>query len=401
MWKFPILMDGATGTVLITAGMKQDQQVAEYVLNNKNVLLKAQKNYISAGSQLLMTSTFGVNSVKYPDNFRELNRELFAITKQAVSESGENVLIAGEMSPSGLFLEPYGDATFEDIYKVFYDQAQVLAECGADVIALSTMYSLPETRIAVLAAKDACGLDVLASMTVDEHGKTMSGNDILACIAVLQAVGASAVGMNCSNGPIEMSKLVEKSYDIANIPLMVKPNAGADVSKYLETDVFSEYMVKMFKNGANILGGCCGTDSSYIQQIKKDIFNDEFINKYKKNVKNIDDNDFYILSSEKNVFKINKSLNYVETMNCADFIEEMTDLEFDDSVIYVKIDDENDTEEFLMNVFMADLPIFAVCKKFELAEMLAKKYCGILIMNGNYFDELQNKILRSFGTILV
>ena len=384
--EYPLLLDGATGTNLIMAGMKSDDRVADYILNNPDVMSLLQRNYIEAGSRLLLTPTFGVNSIKYGASYEELNIKLVALTAKTVKESGKDVMITGEMSPCGLFAEPLGNSCFNDIYNIFAQQARVLDKAGVDAIALSTMYSLSETRIALLAVRENTDKPVIACVTVDENGKTMSGNDVLACVALLQSMGAAAVGLNCSTGPIEMLEQIKRISEINTIPIIAKPNAGMDVNKYLSPEIFAFYIGELMKQGASIVGGCCGTDPEYIKLINNEIlpmyskeyFNSTIIRNKEEHIKN----ETFNCATGKNLYVLNKEVDLSEELDAQTFIDDIFEIErtsFD--AAYLRLDTEDDVDNLIQNSYMIDIPICISSEDHNLIDRTVREYCGTVLID--------------------
>ena len=200
-----LLLDGATGTNLISAGMKPGERTADFVLANPAVMSDLIRRYIEAGSQVVYTPTFGVNSEKFGNGYAEILRKLIYLTKETVEKYGNGkVLIASDISPCGLFCEPMGKATFRDIYTAFEGPLKVFTEENVDILSFMTMYSLSESRTALLACKELSDKPVFASVTVDANGTTMTGSDIKTCVSLLGSLGAASAGFNCSTGPLDM-----------------------------------------------------------------------------------------------------------------------------------------------------------------------------------------------------
>ena len=152
-----------------------------------------------------------------------MNVELARLT---VDIAGDHAFVGGDLSSTGSFLAPLGDLEFEQVVDIYKVQVLALAEGGVDFIVIETMIDIQETRAAVIAAKEACNLPVVASMTFDAHGRTLTGTTPAAAAITLISAGADAVGLNCSTGPAEMLPLVEAMKQVASVPLLVKPNAG-------------------------------------------------------------------------------------------------------------------------------------------------------------------------------
>lgn len=268
---FPLLLDGATGTNLMKAGMPSGVCVEKWICDNPGPLMELQRAYAGAGSAAVMAPTFGANRVKLAayglgDKAAEMNRRLVEISREAV---GTGTLVAGDIAPTGLFVEPFGDATFGELVCVYREQMRALRDAGADYIALETMMNLTDSRAALLAAKET-GLPVTATLTVEENGRTLSGGDIAASLTVLAAMGADCVGVNCSTGPQAVLKALEKTSEYVTLPLVAKPNAGLPAQDgsgiySIGPEEFAAFVPEFLRAGAGALGGCCGTTPEYIR----------------------------------------------------------------------------------------------------------------------------------------
>ncbi|MBQ8611450.1 MAG: homocysteine S-methyltransferase family protein [Oscillospiraceae bacterium] len=259
-----VLLDGGTGTGLMAAGMPKGVCVERWVLEHPQVLIDWQRRYLAAGSRILLTPTFGANRARLKqfgeqDNVTELNRRLAALTVEAAAGKA---LVAGDVSPTGLFCEPFGDTSFEELVAIYTEQIAALKQAGADLIFAETMMSLGDVRAAVVAARD-CGLPVLASVTLENGGRTVSGMPADAAVLALQAAGADAVGLNCSTGAQDMASLLPALQKYARIPLLVKPNAGTPDAP-LSPAAFGEACAAMAQQGVFLLGGCCQSTPEHI-----------------------------------------------------------------------------------------------------------------------------------------
>lgn len=259
-----LILDGATGTGLMAAGMPRGVCVERWVLEHPQVLTDWQKQYLAAGSRLLLTPTFGANRARLAqfgeqDNVAELNRRLAALTVEAAAGKA---LVAGDVSPTGLFCEPFGDAAFEELVAIYAEQIAALKDAGVDLIFAETMMSLGDVRAAVVAAKDA-GLPVIASVTMDGGSRTLSGMTPEAAVLCLQAAGADAVGLNCSTGVEDMAALLPGMRQVARVPLAAKPNAGTPEAP-LTPEAFGPLCAAMADEGALLLGGCCQSSPAHI-----------------------------------------------------------------------------------------------------------------------------------------
>lgn len=276
--KGPVLLDGATGTNLQKAGMPVGVCPEQWILENSEVLIDLQKQYVEAGTDILFAPTFTASRIKLKeygleDHLEEMNRKLVALSKEAAK--GTNALVAGDLTMTGEQLYPLGDLMFEDLVDVYKEQAKIIADAGADLFVVETMMSLQECRAAVLAIREVCDLPVMVSLTYNEDGRTLYGTDPVTAVVVMQSLGADAVGMNCSTGPEAMLEPIAKMAEYATIPLLAKPNAGmpelidGQTVFNVEPEEFAEVGKKLVEEGAAIIGGCCGTTPEHIRALKE------------------------------------------------------------------------------------------------------------------------------------
>lgn len=273
----PLILDGATGTMLQKAGMPIGVCPEEWILENKEVMVKLQQDYVAAGSDIVYAPTFTANRIKLEeygleDRIVEMNEELVALSKAAV---GDKALVAGDITMTGLQLYPIGDFMFDELVEVYKEQASILAKAGVDLFVVETMMSLQECRAAVLAIQEVCDLPIMVSLTYNEDGRTLYGTDPATATVVLQSLGIDAIGINCSTGPEEMITPVVKMTEYATIPVFAKPNAGLPeledgVTVYKTTpQEFAAVGKKLVEAGAALLGGCCGTTPEHIKALKE------------------------------------------------------------------------------------------------------------------------------------
>ena len=275
-----IILDGATGTNLMKAGMPVGVCPEQWILEHPDVMVELQASYIEAGSHIIYAPTFTANRIKLAeygleDKIEEMNKELVGISKQAVAKAGYRGYIAGDITMTGRQLAPMGDLQFEELVDVYKEQIQYLAEAGVDLLVVETMMSLAETRAAVIAAKETCELPIIVTMTFNEDGRTLYGTDPVTAVNVLQSLGVDAVGANCSTGPEEMCEIISRMKMVANIPIIAKPNAGmpelvdGETVYSMTPEEFAEAGLKLVEAGASVLGGCCGTTPKHIAALSR------------------------------------------------------------------------------------------------------------------------------------
>ena len=275
--RFPVILDGSTGTQLQKRGFDSSICAEEWVLQHPEVIREVQQSYIENGSQIVYAPTFGANRVKLESHgifnqVEDYNRRLVAISKEAV---GSKAWVAGDLAPTGKFLHPLGEMTFEELVDVYTEQAAALEKAGVDLFVVETLMTLPEARAAVLAIKSISRKPVFVTFTCDENGRTLTGTDVTAALAVLQGMGVDAFGLNCSSGPDKMLTQLRRLKEYAQVPLIAKPNAGAPKVVDGKTvydctpEAFAAYVEEMAACGVCIFGGCCGTDGRHLEETAK------------------------------------------------------------------------------------------------------------------------------------
>lgn len=275
-----LYLDGATGSNLVKAGMLSGVCPEQWILEHQDVMLQLQKDYVQAGTNILYAPTFTANRVKLAEYHLEKNmtsmiRDLVAISKKAAeSTPGHPVYVAGDLTMTGEQLKPMGKMELETLIDIYKEQILCLVDAGADLLVVETMMSLAETRAALIAAKEVCDLPVIATLTFEADGRTLFGTDAKTAAIVLESLGASAIGANCSTGPAQMESIISEMVSHTRIPVIAKPNAGlpfldenGTTCYNMEAEEFAEEMEVLVNAGATILGGCCGTTPEFIRQI--------------------------------------------------------------------------------------------------------------------------------------
>lgn len=275
-----LYLDGATGSNLVKAGMPSGVCPEQWILEHRDVMLKLQKDYVQAGTNILYAPTFTANRVKLAEYHLEKNmsamiHELVAISREAAASSpGHTVLVAGDITMTGEQLKPMGKMELEELIDIYKEQILSMVDAGVDLLVVETMMSLAETRAALIAAKEVCDLPVIATLTFEADGRTLFGTDAKTAAIVLESLGASAIGANCSTGPAQMESIISDMVTHTRIPVIAKPNAGlpfldenGNTCYNMEAEEFAEEMEILVNAGAAILGGCCGTTPEFIRQI--------------------------------------------------------------------------------------------------------------------------------------
>lgn len=276
-----VFLDGATGSNLLKRGMPAGVCPEKWILENPEVLIGLQKEFIEAGSDILYAPTFTGNRIKLKeygleDDISRINQTLVELSKEAVRRvQGQNperkVFVAGDLTMTGQQLYPIGTLTFEELVEVYKEQIAYLLMADVDLFVVETMMSLQETRAAVLAVKETCDLPVMATLTFNDDCKTLFGTDPTTAVIVLENLGVDAVGLNCSTGPDKMLPVIEEMKKVATIPIIAKPNAGlphlenGETVFDMEPGQFAEHIKVLVTAGASIVGGCCGSTPEHIK----------------------------------------------------------------------------------------------------------------------------------------
>lgn len=275
-----VLLDGATGTELQKRGMPVGICPEKWVVDHPEALTDIQSQYQNAGSDIIYTCTFGGNRQKLSEfglsgEVQELNCQLARISRQAV---GDKALLAGDISSTGLLVEPFGSLPFEEAIAIYKEQVAGLLRGGVDLFVIETMIDIQEARAALIAVKESCDLPVMVTMTFDGDGRTLTGTDPVTALITLQSLGADAVGCNCSTGPDLMADFIARMKPYAKIPLIAKPNAGLPrlvdgrTVFDMDSETFGGFAKRLIEAGADLIGGCCGTAPDYIKAMKAHAF---------------------------------------------------------------------------------------------------------------------------------
>lgn len=272
-----IIADGATGTMLQEAGLPAGMSPESWLLDNPDAVRNVHRAYIEAGSELILTCTFGGTRTRLAqgdlgNRVVEVNQRAAEIAREA---AGDEVYVAGDIGPMGKFLAPLGEVTYEEAVDIFAEQAAALADAGVDVLYIETMAALDEVKAAVEGAlRAAAGIPVTATLSFDSHGRTNMGVRPEEAAEALAELGVDALGANCG-ATLEMTlEAAEKMSEVApEAPLIVKPNAGqprmveGEVIYDATPEDMAEYARKFVDLGARIVGGCCGSTPEHIAAI--------------------------------------------------------------------------------------------------------------------------------------
>ena len=274
-------LDGGTGSYLQERGLKPGELPEIWNLNRPEEIIALHRAYYEAGSHAVCTNTFGANGLKFDglDGRPSVRQVVSAavecakLARETASGGQAERFVTLDVGPLGRLLEALGDVPFERAVELFAEEVRAGAEAGADLILIETMSDSYETKAAVLAAKETCGLPVFVSNVYDEGGKLMTGATPEAMVAMLEGLGADAIGINCSLGPKQMLELVPRFTACCSVPLLVKPNAGLPRSEHgkpvydVSPEEFAAVMQEIVAGGASIVGGCCGTTPEYVRAL--------------------------------------------------------------------------------------------------------------------------------------
>ena len=276
----PVLLDGATGSQLRAKGMPVGVCTELWAYEHPEVIVGLQRAYVDAGSDIIYAPTFSANRIGLAshgiaDRLEALNAGLVALARQA---SGGRALVAGDFATTGKPLEPIGTMSYQTLLDVYREQIEVVVRAGVELLVAETMLSIDECACFVEAAKSVCDLPVMCSLTMEADGHLLFGGTVTEAVETLQAVGASAVGLNCSVGPEQLESVVRAMKAVATVPVIAKPNAGLPVmddkgnAHYdMTPEAFAASMKKLLDAGADIVGGCCGTGPEYIAALARTV----------------------------------------------------------------------------------------------------------------------------------
>ena len=271
----PIILDGATGSNLRAAGMPVGISTEAWVLEHPEVLMKLQRAYGEAGSQIVYAPTFGANAVTMAmygrEDVEDLNRALVTLSRRAVEG---RALVAGDMTTTGKRVD--GDEiSYDALMEVYRRQAQAQLDAGVDLFVVETMLGITECSAAIEAVRSICDLPVMCTMTLDAIGGAYFDGDAEQLALALPELGADAIGVNCGQGPELYENVVARMASLTDTPIIAKPNAGMPVIQEdgsavygMSPGKFGREMRKLQKAGAKILGGCCGTTPEHIRMLK-------------------------------------------------------------------------------------------------------------------------------------
>lgn len=271
-----LYLDGGMGTILQQSGLKPGELPEKWNITHSQIITQIHLDYFNSGSNIVNANTFGANALKFDDaQLEEIIKSALLNAKRAreLSNSPQEKWVALNIGPSGRMLAPYGDFDFEEAVSLFKKTVDLGVKYGADLIFIETMSDSYETKAAVLAAKENSSLPVFVSNAYNQDGRLMTGASPEAMVALLEGLGADAIGLNCSLGPKALAPIARKYLEMASVPVILEPNAGLPKAVDGKTifDVspedFAADVAQLVKEGVRIVGGCCGTTPQYIKEL--------------------------------------------------------------------------------------------------------------------------------------
>lgn len=273
-----VFIDGGMGTQLQEKGLLPGESPELWNITHSDAITAIHRAYFEAGANIATSNTFGANPIKC-DNWEELI--VAAIENAKRARFNDSQFVALDIGPTGKLLKPLGELDFEDAYNAFSCVVKAGNRAGADLIIIETMNDPYELKAAVLAAKDHSSLPIFTTFVLDEHGKTITGCEIPAMVALLEGLGVDALGVNCSLGAKQLKEFVPEIVKYSSLPVIVNPNAGMPCVHEGKTcydstpGEFAKEMKEIASLGARIVGGCCGTTPKHIEMLTATLKNME------------------------------------------------------------------------------------------------------------------------------
>lgn len=271
------LMDGATGSNLMKAGMPRGVCTEQWVLEHPDAILALQSAYKAAGSDMVYAPTFCANRIALSgyglqDDVSRMNRELVALSKKAV---GSGVLVAGDMTTTGKPADPEDSDGYQQLLDAYREQAEALISADADLIGVETMMGVNECVAAIEAIRSLGDIAVICTLSVQSDGKCYFDGSVFEAAEILEALGADAIGVNCSTGPDQLESVIRTLKNTCTLPIIAKPNAGmpkisdsGEAVYSMEAGEFARHMERLVEAGASLIGGCCGTTPEFIEALR-------------------------------------------------------------------------------------------------------------------------------------
>lgn len=282
----PILLDGAMGTMLMEEGLTQGDPPEEWNITHPEKVRKIHRAYIGAGSQVILTNSFGGNRFRLQmhdlqDRVEELNRAAGRNARAEADAAPHTVAVAGSMGPTGSIFEPMGELTFEEARDAFAEQARGLVDGGVDLLWIETMSDLQEVKAAIAGIRSVSDLPISATMSFDTHGHTMMGISPDQALSALKELNLILIGANCGTGPKELQEAIQKMRETdPDVHLVAKANAGipqvvnGEIEYSGSPEVMATYASEVRDIGARLIGACCGSTPEHVRAMAKAVAQD-------------------------------------------------------------------------------------------------------------------------------
>ena len=282
--KKTVIFDGAMGTMLMAAGLKAGENPELWNIEKPSLVMDIHRKYYEAGSDAVHTNTFGGNAIKLADKGLSDKMEIINVeaAKLAREACFSGKFVAGDIGPTGKLIKPLGDLVLEEAEEAFFRQAQALVKGGVDLISIETMFSLQEALAALHAAKRLGDVTVIAALTFNRTKKgffTMMGEGVNQAVSSFEEAGADVIATNCSLGSRDMIDLTKELRGASRKPILIQPNAGKPVTQkgitsYRQTpSEFAQDGKEIRNSGADMIGGCCGTNPEFIRALVETLGN--------------------------------------------------------------------------------------------------------------------------------
>lgn len=402
--RFPLILDGATGTELQKRGYTGDMSAEQWVLENPDSIIDIQRGYVEAGSNVLYSPSFGANRRKLEEHgifnkTAEYNLRLAELSEKAADGKA---WVAGDISPTGMFLSPLGEASFEELVDIYAEQAAGLENAGVDLFVIETMMTLSDARAAVLAVRSVSEKPIFVTFTCDESGRSLSGTDVTAALVVLQGMGISAFGLNCSTGPEQMLAQLKRLRKFARVPLIAKPNAGMPQIVDGKTvydcppDEFAAFVQPMLDCGVAIFGGCCGTTSEHIAALSRALKGAKFAHPAPEHC------DMLPASTEKEPMLLPVDAKHGKVLGVTNDFEDTLaeELDSENVMVAVRLSGWEDIDTFADCQYMISKPLCIVCDDADVLESALRVYQGRALYEGSLSEEELLPLCDKYGLII-
>lgn len=365
--QFPVILDGATGTELQKRGFTGDMSAEQWVLEHPESILEIQRKYVASGSNVLYAPTFGGNRQKLEERgifnrTEEMNKALAQLSKQAAG----------------------------------------LEQAGVDLYVIETMMTLTDARAAVLAIRSMSKKPILVSFTCDESGKILSGTDVVAALSVMEGMGVSAFGLNCSAGPEQMLLQLQRLHKYARVPLIAKPNAGmpeivnGEAVYNCPPEEFVALVPEMLKAGVALFGGCCGTTEEHIAALKAALKDAEYVRPAPECL------DLLPAATEKEAFFLPADATHGAVLTADGDLEDKLSDAMDDEwpMVALKLASWADVDALADYQYMIRKPLCLICDDTELLEAGLRAYQGRALYEGNLTEDALAPLVEKYGLLV-